>query len=181
MGAASTGDTSMNYTVSTRDTDGGDKRQYSTLGEAIARFVEMSGQSLESAINESFEFSAIIPTIHTVKHVQAISHFGTVVEFTRNCEAEAEPVAAVPALSDDYDTLADGGILTFGRIPGRLVGTFRRPITHWCDLTEAGWALAHQLRRARAAKVEPTRAAINAVRAARAADTEESQPQERTA
>lgn len=106
MGAASTGDTSMNYTVSTRDTDGGDKRQYSTLGEAIARFVEMSGQSLESAINESFEFSAIIPTIHTVKHVQAISHFGTVVEFTRNCEAEAEPVAAVPALSDDYDTLA---------------------------------------------------------------------------
>lgn len=78
-------------------------------------------------------------------------------------------------------TLADGGILTFGRIPGRLVGTFRRPITHWCDLTEAGWALAHQLRRARAAKVEPTRAAINAVRAARAADTEESQPQERTA
>lgn len=78
-------------------------------------------------------------------------------------------------------TLIDGGILTFGRIPGRLVGTFRRPITHWCELTEAGWALSHQLRRARAAKVEPTRAAINAVLAERAADAKEAQPQERTA
>jgi hypothetical protein len=98
--------TMMNYTVITRDVDGGTTRNYKTLDKAIARFVEMAGQSLESAITESFEFAESIPTIRAVKHVQTVSHYGTVVEFTRHCEPEPEPVAAVPALSDDYDTLA---------------------------------------------------------------------------
>ncbi|WP_236027618.1 MULTISPECIES: hypothetical protein [Burkholderia] len=44
------------------------------------------------------------------------------------------------------------GILNYGRVPGRLLGTFTRGVSHWCDLTDAGWELAHKLRRARAAK-----------------------------
>lgn len=72
---------------------------------------------------------------------------------------------------DDHAALAElaaAGILTHGRIPGKMLGTFQRNVTNWCDLTEAGWALAHQLRRARAAKPEPSREKVNAVLAERA-------------
>lgn len=65
--------------------------------------------------------------------------------------------------------LAVEGILNYGRIPGKLLGTFKvRQATHWCDLTEAGWALAHQLRRARAAKPDAARQKVDAVLAERA-------------
>lgn len=65
--------------------------------------------------------------------------------------------------------LAEAGILTYGRIPGKLLGTFRvRQATHWCDLTDAGWTLAHGLRRARAAKPDTIRKIVNDVMAERA-------------
>lgn len=56
---------------------------------------------------------------------------------------------------DDMDALARfkaEGILDYGRVPAALLGTFARNVTHWCDLTDAGWDLAHKLRRAHAAK-----------------------------
>lgn len=72
---------------------------------------------------------------------------------------------------DDHaalDELQQAGILTWGRTPGRLLGKFTRNVTHWCDLTEAGWTLASQLRRARAAKPNASREKVNAVMAERA-------------
>lgn len=98
-----------NYTVLTRDTDGSDRRSYKTLDKALARFTEMAGHSLESAIAEQFYTLPAdeLPTVRAVKSVRAVSDYGTVVVFLRNCEPEPEPGApAAPALSDDYDTLA---------------------------------------------------------------------------
>jgi hypothetical protein len=66
---------------------------------------------------------------------------------------------------DALKELAELGILTYGRIPGKLLGTFARSVTLWCDLTEAGWTLAHQLRRARAAKPNASREKVDAYRA----------------
>jgi hypothetical protein len=65
--------------------------------------------------------------------------------------------------------LSDAGFLTYGRIPGKMLGTFQRGVTHWCDLTETGWALAQQLRRARAAKPNASRQKVDAYFAERAA------------
>jgi hypothetical protein len=96
----------MNYTVITRDTDGSTKRNYKTLDKAAARFEEMAGHSIDAAIREAYCEAATLPTMRAVKHVRTVSDFGTVVGFERHCEPEAEPVAAAPALSDDYDTLA---------------------------------------------------------------------------
>ncbi len=46
------------------------------------------------------------------------------------------------------DTLQAAGLLTWGRVPGRLLGQFvSRNITHWVEFTDAGWDLAHHLRR----------------------------------
>ena len=80
---------------------------------------------------------------------------------------------------DDHaalDDLAQAGMLTWGRTPGKLLGTFQRNVTHWCDLTEAGWALAFQLRRERAAKPNASRQKVDAYfaerDAARAPETE---------
>lgn len=66
------------------------------------------------------------------------------------------------------DQLEGSCILTWGRIPSRLLGQFQRNVTHWCDLTDAGWALAHQLRRQQAAKPDEARAQVNAALAERA-------------
>jgi hypothetical protein len=98
-----------NYTVHTRDVDGSDRRSYKSIDKAMARFAEMAGHSLETAIREQFHDTPAdeLPTVRAVKSVRAVSDYGTVVVFLRNCEPEAEPVAAVPdlLLSDDYDAL----------------------------------------------------------------------------
>lgn len=70
---------------------------------------------------------------------------------------------------DALDQLAAAGALKWGRIPGRLLGSFQRQVTHWCDLTDEGWALAHQLRRARAARCNGPRDKVNALLAEREA------------
>lgn len=74
--------------------------------------------------------------------------------------------------SDDIaalDQLEAAGIVKYGRVPGKMLGSFRvRQATHWCDLTEAGWALAYALRRARAAKPDANRKKVDAVFAERA-------------
>lgn len=60
------------------------------------------------------------------------------------------------------DELEAAGMVTHGRIPGKLLGSFRvRHATHWCDLTDAGWALAHELRRMLAAKPDAKRQRVN--------------------
>jgi hypothetical protein len=69
-------------------------------------------------------------------------------------------------------SLTEAGYLTFGRIPGKLLGSFQRGVTHWCDLTDAGWALAHQMRRARAARSHATRGRIDLYIAEQADDAE---------
>jgi hypothetical protein len=60
------------------------------------------------------------------------------------------------------------GVLDFGRIPSELLGQFSRKVTKWCDLTDTGWALAHQLRRARAASPSWARQQVDEIRAAKA-------------
>jgi len=73
--------------------------------------------------------------------------------------------------ADDHTAMAQlqhAGILKHGRVPGRLLGTFQRNVTHWCDLTDAGWELAHQLRRACARKVSAARDKVDAYLAERA-------------
>lgn len=60
--------------------------------------------------------------------------------------------------ADDHAALkrfAEDGLLTSGRIPACLLGKGPRGLTHWAKLTDAGWSLAHQLRRARAEQVGP--------------------------
>lgn len=55
------------------------------------------------------------------------------------------------------DSLQASGMLTWGRVPGRLLDQFvGRSVTHWVDFTDAGWALAHQLRRDRCEKTRKT-------------------------
>jgi hypothetical protein len=42
------------------------------------------------------------------------------------------------------------GLLSFGRVPGKLLGTGpKKTWTHWVELTERGWALAGLCRRLR--------------------------------
>ncbi|WP_322068965.1 hypothetical protein [Paraburkholderia bannensis] len=77
--------------------------------------------------------------------------------------------------SDDLDALRKlqgVGVLTFGRIPGRLleeVGKYGRRPTHWVTFTDAAWELAHALRRKRAERIGVSRAMVNEVLAERAA------------
>jgi hypothetical protein len=95
-----------NFTVSTRDRDGTDRREYLNIDEAIARFVEVTGQSLASAINEQYEFADVIPTVQTVKYVEAISAHGTLVVFERHREVEPEAAPVATAAPDrSYEAL----------------------------------------------------------------------------
>jgi len=56
--------------------------------------------------------------------------------------------------ADDIEALEDmqdAGLLRFGRVPGRLLGSFiGRDVTHWVEFTDAAWALAFAVRRFRA-------------------------------
>lgn len=53
--------------------------------------------------------------------------------------------------SDDIDALKKfeaAGILKFGRIPARVLGSMvSRECTHWVEFMDAAWSIAHSLRR----------------------------------
>lgn len=42
------------------------------------------------------------------------------------------------------------GLVEFQRVPGAMLGSFSRKVTHYVTFTPAGWALAHRLRIERA-------------------------------
>jgi hypothetical protein len=70
------------------------------------------------------------------------------------------------------DKLAVLGFLTWGRIPAALLGQHdltRTKPTHWCKLTESGWALAHQCRVRLADRVGPYAKSVHDLVAERAA------------
>lgn len=74
---------------------------------------------------------------------------------------------------DDHEAIArfrEAGLLEFGRVPARLLRRDETyPRDYWVTLTDAGWTLAHQLRRARAAKLSKRRLEIDALVAERRA------------
>lgn len=61
------------------------------------------------------------------------------------------------------------GLLDYGRVPARLLGTGARNWTHWCDLNAVGWSLASELRKLRAHVRGPFRVAVDAAVAERLA------------
>lgn len=70
----------------------------------------------------------------------------TLVEYGGTVESirmNADDHANIPLL------IESGLIERFERIPGSLLGTFQRKITHTVDFTEAGYAFAYKLRRER--------------------------------
>jgi hypothetical protein len=69
----------MQYIVTTRDTDGSDKRVYKNAKNAIARFEEMFGHSIDNAIVEQFHHWEIPPTFDEITVVRGVSTYGCVV------------------------------------------------------------------------------------------------------
>lgn len=71
---------------------------------------------------------------------------------------------------DDIEALkkfAAAGILKFGRIPARLLGSMiSRKCTYWIEFTDAAWALAHTLRRQAAERSKTASSNYKKVRAA---------------
>ncbi len=72
--------------------------------------------------------------------------------------------------SDDIEALKKfeaAGILTFGRIPARVLGSMvSRECTHWVEFADAAWTLAHALRRQAAEKSKTSSTNYKKVRAA---------------
>jgi hypothetical protein len=54
------------------------------------------------------------------------------------------------------------GLLTWGRVPGAMLGTFARKVTHWITFNDGAWILAHRLRRARAGRSTSSRQEVDA-------------------
>lgn len=52
---------------------------------------------------------------------------------------------------DALNRLQSAGMLTWGRVPAKLLGSFigGRDITHWVSFNDVGWQLAAQVRRER--------------------------------
>lgn len=72
---------------------------------------------------------------------------------------------------DDHRALDEfqaEGLLTWGRIPGTLLTSFSRQVTHWVTFTDGAWTLANRLRRARAEKPNTARQKVDEYLAERA-------------
>lgn len=107
-------------------------------------------------------------TIETITREQR-----SILVYAENCAVEhGGLLEGIRMNVDDHHALVEleaAGILAHGRVPGKLLGSFReRQVTHWCDLTDAGWELATQLRRLRSKKANTARAKVDAVLAQRA-------------
>ena len=67
--------------------------------------------------------------------------------------------------------MVEAGLMRFGRMPARLLGHENGPLrTHWCELTESGWALASRLRQILASRRGPLATEAFAEVAAREAE-----------
>ena len=79
----------MSYCVKTKDVDGSvTVRSYKILKNAVARFLEMAGGTMEGAISEHFWQQDIPPTLEQLDakeefHVRTVSNFGCVVTITK--------------------------------------------------------------------------------------------------
>lgn len=60
----------------------------------------------------------------------------------------------------DHDSIAEleaAGFVVVKRVPAKLLGKFiGRKVTHYAELTETGWALAHEQRKERAQRSKET-------------------------
>jgi hypothetical protein len=90
-------DMTANYIVRTRDVDGSGTNRYKTLEGAVKRFIEMAGGTIDGHIVEAHhELEARgerLPKIEELRHLRAVSMFGTVVTF----EAVSEQAIAAAA------------------------------------------------------------------------------------
>ena len=78
------------YTVKTRDVDGTSTKKFSTFKAARQRFEEMSGHTMEAAIEEMYHSMDVKPDAETVRRLESISNYGTVVMFFNMTPAEDE-------------------------------------------------------------------------------------------
>lgn len=77
----------LRFTVKTRDVDGSSSRRFKTQKAALARFQEMSGLTLQQALDEMFSDERGAPTVDADKWLsmplprvcRAVSNYGTVV------------------------------------------------------------------------------------------------------
>lgn len=73
------------YAVKTADTDGGGRRNFATLANAVKRFEEMSGMTIDAAIRDVYwrtvDEGGRLPKVEELRSVRAVSIFGTVVTF----------------------------------------------------------------------------------------------------
>lgn len=73
------------YAVKTQDTDGSNRRTFTTLAGAVKRFEEMSGMTIDAAIREAYwktvDEGGRAPKIDELSHMRGVSMYGTVVTF----------------------------------------------------------------------------------------------------
>jgi hypothetical protein len=84
------------YLIHTQDVDGETKDVYDDQAKAVARFEEMYGYPIQNAIEEKYWLDDTPPTIETVRYVDAVSNFGTVVAY-EVLEGSEQPVTYTPS------------------------------------------------------------------------------------
>lgn len=96
-----------NYIVRTRDVDGSSTNRYASLAGAIKRFIEMAGGTIDGHIAEAHHELADrgerLPKIEELRHLRAVSMFGTVVIF----EAVSEQAIAAAAAAREAAKAAE--------------------------------------------------------------------------
>lgn len=111
----------------------------------------------------------------------------TTIDITTLTKVERSIILYAESCSVDYGGLLEGkrmndddlaalrkfhesGLLSFGRVPAKLLGPlseYGRNPTHWVTFTDDAWALAHALRRQRAAHGSVSRTKVDEVLAER--------------
>jgi len=84
------------YLIHTQDVDGETKDVYDDQAKAVARFEEMYGYPIQNAIEEKYWLDDTPPTIETVRYVDAVSNFGTVVAY-EVLEGSEQPSTYTPS------------------------------------------------------------------------------------
>jgi len=73
----------MRYIVTTRDVDGSSKHTYKVQANAIKRFEDMLGYSIDIAIAEQYHATEPAPKLEQLRYVRGVSDFGCVVSLER--------------------------------------------------------------------------------------------------